>query len=371
MSNLFVGQLSSDAAAVAVIMAGGSGTRFWPASRNSFPKQFLSLAGSDRSLIQATSDRLRPLVGADGTMVVTSRSQMQLVREHLPDVAVLAEPIARNTAPCVGYAALRVLESVGDVPMIVLPADHYIREEQGLLEVCRRGAELARRRDVLITIGIPPSSPETGYGYIQAGPPLTSEDRSVLSVSRFVEKPDRATAETYLASGDYFWNSGMFIWRPSVVLSAISQHLPELAKSLEKIRHCMGSGSPESEIEAEFASIGPVSIDVGVMEKAENVAMMPGTSFSWSDIGSWDAWGDLMRRSGSDEQGNVLSGDVLAIDCNNLVAVAKERLIAAVGLNDVIIVEAGDAILVCPSSRAQDVKRIVEEIKRAGRQELL
>ncbi len=371
MSELFTGELTTKAKTVAVIMAGGSGTRFWPASRTSFPKQFLSLSGSERSLIQATADRLAPLVGSEATLVVTSRAQMELVHQHLPEAAVLAEPMARNTAPCVGYAALKVLESVGDVPMIVLPADHYIRREEGLVEVCRRAAQLATEQDVLITIGIPPTSPETGYGYIQAGEPFPGGDGAVRNVSRFVEKPDRATAEGYLASGDYFWNSGMFIWRPSVILAAISEHLPKLAGSLERIGACIRKSCPDSEIEAEFEAIDPVSVDVGVMEKAANVAMMPGTSFSWSDIGSWDAWADLMRSNSSDGSGNVVQGDVLAIDCTNLVAVAKERLIAAVGLDDVIIVEAGDAVLVCPSSRAQDVKRVVEEFKKSGRQELL
>lgn len=369
MSEFFFGKLSKQAGSVAVIMAGGSGTRFWPASRRALPKQFLALAGGRQTLIQAAAARLLPLVGEQATLVVTGRDYIPLVREQLPEAAALAEPVARNTAPCVAYAALSVLESAGDVPMIVVPADHFIRGEDELRGALLEAVEIAAGQDLLVTIGIAPTAPETGYGYIQAGGPR-SGCATALEVKRFVEKPDRATAERYLAAGDYFWNSGMFVWRPSTILAAIEQHLPSLGGALGELKRCMLAGD-SAKLSTVFSALEAVSIDFGVMEKARNVAMIPGASFEWSDIGSWDAWARLMRSGSKDAGGNVLQGDVLAIDCNNLVAVAKERLIAAVGLKDIIVVETGDAILVCPASRAQDVKTVVDELKKANRQKLL
>jgi len=378
MDKLFSGKLNKHSPAVAVIMAGGSGTRFWPLSRTNRPKQFLPLAGSDRSLIQATSDRIVPFVSEAGVLVVTASHQAELVRNQLPAAAVLSEPVAKNTAPCIGYAAIRVLHDVGDVPMLCMPADHLIKEEAELRKVLQAAAELAAKEDVIVTVGIKPTHPETGYGYIRRGAKKDGAANAgpVFSVESFVEKPDRPTAEKYLASGEYFWNGGMFVWRPSVALKEIRRHLPKLSAGLDEIAAIWKSGDGaggDARIAEIYASFESISIDFGIMERAENVLVISGEKFQWSDVGSWASWADEQAEK-LDADGNFTRGDVVMVDsrgCYVLGNGSRKKLIAGVGLKDLIIVETDDAILICSREHSQDVKQIVDGLKAKNRKELL
>ncbi len=378
MHRIISGKLKPGLPSVAVIMAGGSGTRFWPLSRTNFPKQFLALTGTERSLIQGTADRLESLTTRDGIMVVTAENQTGLVREQLPHVTVLSEPTARNTAACIGYAATLITHQVGDVPMICMPADHMVWGAEDLMRILGEGVELSAKDDVVVTIGIRPSSPETGYGYIHRGKPTSDAEDGVYHVKRFVEKPDRATAQSYLDSGDYFWNSGMFVWRPSVILSEMKKHLPELSAGLDQIAVLWGNEKDPQvyqQISEIYSSLQSISIDFGVMEKSTSVVMMSGSEFRWSDVGSWSSWVDVeLAKTG--EHGNFTRGDVVLIDSERCCVLGQKgdksrKLLAGVGLRDMIIVETEDAILVCHREQTQDVKKVVETLKANNRKELL
>lgn len=357
--------LRADADMVAVIMAGGSGTRFWPESRRSRPKQFLPLGTSDKSLLEATNERLQGLSEKVEVMVVTAEDQASLVAACLPQVSILSEPFPRNTAACLGFAAKRVLRDIGDVPMVCLPADHDIEGDEGLRQVFRQAAEHAKSSDVLVTIGIKPSHPETGFGYLECGERIGQAYR----VARFVEKPSREKAQSYLESGRYFWNSGMFVWRPSVVLNAIGAFMPRLSDTLEEIESCFDSIKEYEKIHQLYDGIEKKSIDFGVMEKAPNVLMVSGDSFAWSDVGSWQAWAE--RLSGKDPEGNAGLGDCVFVNCSDTAAKSKSKTIALVGLSGVVVVETDDALLVCAKDAAQDVKKVIEELEKRGRKELL
>lgn len=353
------GKLSRTCGCAAVIMAGGSGTRFWPMSRRSKPKQYLPLAEAGKSLIQATADRVKPLVGEDGVLVITAGDQAPLVHEQLPHAAIMVEPLARNTAACIGLAALQVLQDAGDVPMICLPADHLITAADRLLQIYRDAVELARSEDALITIGIKPTSPETGYGYIKRGPIRADCRAQVFEVAKFVEKPDRATAEQYLASGDFFWNSGMFVWRPTVILQAINKHLPALSAELSQIEKALSGPDALDVCSAAYSALKPVSIDTGVLEKAERVVMVSGEDLGWSDIGSWASWADIVRR-GLSAESNFIQGEGVSVESRGCTIVGGKRLIALVGLENAIVVDTEDCTLICSAEKSQDVKKLVD-----------
>ncbi len=365
---LSIGRLDPSAKFVTVIMAGGSGTRFWPMSRADKPKQFLPLSPDGRSLIQATADRLNGLAGS--LLVVTSLNQVPLVKEHLPNAKILAEPIPRNTAACIGYAAAKVLEEVGDVPMVCLPADHLISGVKELTRTLKRAIELTQKSDLLVTIGIPPSYPETGYGYIRRGEPLPSSEHS-YEVHSFVEKPSRERAMEYLSSGEYFWNSGMFIWRASVIWNALEQHLPKLSAGLANVRKLFAAGLPADDCRKLFSEMESISIDYGVMERAKNVVMLAGVGFRWSDVGSWSSWKDTLDDAHPTEAGNLTQGEVLLQNCKDTLAISSNKLIAGIGLESLIVVETPDAILVCHRDSAQDVKKLVDLLKEQKKTELL
>ena len=373
MSQIFVGSLPQNTARVAVIMAGGSGTRFWPLSRSSRPKQFLPLAGGAKSLLQATAGRVEALCSEDSVLVVTAEHQSALVREQLPQASVLCEPCARNTAACIGFAAIKVLHAVGDVPMLCLPSDHVVHGVDEIVSVYQDACALALEQEVLLTIGIRPTGPETGYGYIQRSEETVAMQSGspAWKVNRFVEKPDRQTAEQYLLSGEYFWNSGMFVWRPSVVLAAIEQFLPELSNVLDKISAAFDGPNEYDEIAKLYRSIDPVSIDVGIMERAQNVLMLPGEAFTWSDVGSWSSWSEARAEESADGDGNIAEGDAIFVGTRNTTLVGQRRLIAAVGTEDLIVVDTPDALLVCHRDKAQDVRVVVEELKKNSRSDLL
>jgi mannose-1-phosphate guanylyltransferase len=349
-----------------VILAGGSGTRFWPASRSHRPKQVLAIGpGGNEPLITRTARRVRSLSGIDRVLIATSENLIGATREalpELPETAFLAEPVARNTAACIGWASSLIHRRDQDALVMVLPSDHHVENEAGFLE-CVAIALDSARSGILTTIGLKPTRPETGYGYIDAGSEFAP---NVRKVRRFVEKPDREQAEVYVASDHYFWNSGMFFFKTSTLLSAIAEHMPELHEGLERINQAALRGAAEEHAETErvFQGLPSISIDYGVMEKMSELAVVPG-EFGWSDLGSWHTVWELGKK---DERGNVASKDSLLVDANNnLIHSASGRTVALVGVDDLCVVETDDAVLVVRRDRAQDVRQVVDELKRRGK----
>ena len=346
----------------AVIMAGGSGTRFWPKSTPSMPKQFLNLFG-ERTMLQNTVDRVSELIPIENVMVVTNDKYVDIVKDQLPgipDENVIAEVVAKNTAPCVAIAASILADKDDDSVMVVLPADHHITKPEKFIEFLSSAVKKAQNDNALVTIGIKPDKPETGYGYIHADESSTEvlEEKDVLGVHGFREKPDLETAREFLASGDFFWNSGMFIWKSSNVMKSIEAFLPDIHKLTQE---ASASGYGKDAIDHFYRSSESISIDYGIMEKANNVFVVPG-EFGWNDVGSWSAAYDL---SDKDEAGNhtASSDNVIVDSSNNYVSLASDKMIALVGVKNLTIVETGSAILVCDIDKAQDVKKVVDKLK--------
>lgn len=356
----------------AVIMAGGAGTRFWPASRTNRPKQLLALGGSKEALLTATVKRLAPLVTPDRVFIVTGAHLAEGTLKAVPDVPraqILCEPAARNTAPCIAWAAAVIARIDPDALVMVLPSDHFITDEPGfrrVLETATKSAEKGR----VSTIGIVPTRPETGYGYIEVGDDL---DDGAKSVARFVEKPDRARAEAFLAGKKHLWNAGMFFFRAADMKKLVAEHLPELAKGIDAIDDASKKGAAEEDatVKSVFPTLPSISIDHGVMEKAKGLAVVPG-SFGWNDVGSWQSAWELGEK---DEKENSLAPNAVAIDASrNLVrnlGANTKKVIALVGVEDLVVVETDDAILVLPRERAQDVKLVIEQLKKNGRTDVL
>ncbi len=348
----------------AVIMAGGSGTRFWPASRERFPKQFLPLGSDPReSLLAATVRRVSPIVANDRVWIATGahlREPTFAALPQIPKVNILAEPVARNTAPCVGWATWTIANSDPDALVMVLPSDSYVTDEPGFRQVAERALDAASK-GYLVTVGIVPTRPETGYGYIELGDAIGD---GVRRVARFVEKPNRQVAESYLAGGAHLWNAGMFFFTARAMKEAIATHLPALKECLDAV---FAEGGGDSAVAKHFPTMPKISIDNGVMEKAANIAVVPG-DFGWNDVGSWESAWDLATR---DVSGNALPQGSVAIDAErNLVremgAVAGKRVYALVGVSDLVVVETDDAVLILPRARAQDVRLVVEQLKVRG-----
>ncbi len=342
-----------------VIMAGGAGTRFWPLSRRHRPKQLLSLFGDDPMVTQ-TVRRFDGIVPPENILIVTSCTLAEAIREAVPGIPpenVLTEPMPRNTAPCIGLAAVTIRDRLGrdDEVLAVFPADHFIRD----VERFRRSVTSAAEQAVggaIVTIGIEPTVPETGYGYIRTGDDIGP---GILAADAFVEKPDRDTALRYVTNGNYLWNSGMFCFRIDTILEEIRRQLPELGTQLEDLAPAVASGD-EAALSDVFLRIAPVSIDYGVMEGARNVQVVP-ARFGWSDVGHWDA---LPSVSETDAEGNVCIGDVVAVDCHDSVLVGHDhRVLAAVGLERLVVVDTEDALLVAPRERVQEVREIVDRLK--------
>jgi len=344
----------------AVIMAGGSGTRFWPASRRDRPKQFLPITGGE-PMITETFRRLEGLVPAERVLVVTAESQAPLVREALPELPeenVVSEPAARNTAPCVGLAAWEVARRAESSLQVVLPADHVIHPRDAFQRTLRAAAEEAASGESLLTFGIRPDHPATGYGYIELGASVGSRDGiEVFDVARFVEKPDLERAKGFLAEGRFLWNSGMFVWRTDAIQAALQRFVPGISEGLERL-------SGGAALEDVYGALPAESIDTAVMERAANVRVLP-IDYRWSDVGSWAALPDVHE---ADAAGNypVLSGDARleTENASGCVAYADSpgELIALVGVRDLVVVRTGRTTLVCPRERAQDVKRLVERL---------
>ena len=353
----------------AVIMAGGRGERFWPQSRISRPKQFLSLTNDGETMIQKTVTRLASLVDINDVFVVTNKNYLELVNEQLPGLPaenVIAEPAARNTAPCIGLAAGIINKKYNeDAVMIVLPSDHFIKFNAMFIDVLKQAVKVAEHGQSLVTIGITPTYPETGYGYINfSGKGLENGEYEVV---RFVEKPDYEKAKQYVNSGEYLWNSGMFVWKTSSILKNIERFLPDMYKGLEEIYVAYGTENFVPKLERGFPLLKSESIDFGVMEKADNIYTSPG-SFGWDDVGSWLA---IERINKTNEYGNFVKGDVVSIDTKNSTIVGNNKMIAAVGLENIVIVDTNDALLVCSKGSTQDIKRVTEHLKICNRSELL
>jgi len=340
----------------AVILAGGSGTRFWPLSRAKRPKQFLPLV-TGRTLLAETFLRVEPLCAVDRTWVVCGKDHVQGVREALPALPathLVVEPAARNTAPAIGLACVHALREDPQATLLVLPSDHHIARPEPFREALSLAARACQGGD-LLTLGIQPSRPETGYGYLKRGPEKTP---GVFAVDAFVEKPDAKTAQRYVADPAYSWNAGIFVFRADAMLGALRRHLPKVHEGL------VNGG--------DFASLQSVSIDYGVMEPesqtTRRIALVPG-DFGWSDVGSFAA---LPEVRALDARGNAVAGDALAIDCDDCVVLSEgKRLVAAVGLRGLCVIDAGDALLVVPRDRAQDVRAVVDALKAQGRGEKL
>ncbi len=354
----------------AVIMAGGRGERFWPRSRRNMPKQFLDLTG-DRTMLQMTVDRIRPLVPAERVFVATGREYAGLVLDQLPDLSsanLILEPEGRDTAPCIGLAALCVEKVDPGAVMLVLPADHLIEKEAEFRDLLLAAARVANAGDALVTLGISPTSPETGYGYIQCGKQSRQVDgRPVYKVERFTEKPDFETARRFLADGEYLWNSGMFIWKASAIRSAVGRYLPDLHAGLEEIRPAIGNPEEEEVLAAVFPRLRKVSIDYGVMERAEEVYVLR-ADIGWNDVGAWTA---LERFHETDERGNLLRGEGVLIDTVACTIDAPGKLVAAVGLEDLVIVDTPDALLVCRKDKVHEIKLVIAKLKEQGKSEYL
>lgn len=344
----------------AVIMAGGIGSRFWPLSRRDRPKQFISLL-DESTLIQNTSARLESVVPANQRYVVTNERYVDQTRSQLPALPkenILAEPIGRNTAPCITYAAMKLYAADPEAVMIVLPADHVITDVERFHQVLGVGIEAAAERGALVTIGIEPTYPATGYGYIQFDPEDDGDSDEPRSryVKTFAEKPNLATAERFLDSGDFLWNSGMFIWTAESILDAVERHLPDVHEAFRPLRDVIGTDKEHDTLDKIFRSCPSISIDYGVMERADKVYVVPG-SFGWSDVGDWRAVYDLASKN---EHGNSIQGNAILHDSSRCLIQAGDRLVALVGVHDMIVVDTEDALLVCHRDSTQRVKNVVD-----------
>lgn len=350
-----------------VVMAGGGGTRFWPLSRQALPKQLLSLNGKEL-MINETIHRIQKAIALDDIFVVTGQNQSNEMASALEGEIrldhMLLEPSARNTAACIGYAAFEILKKYGDGIMCVFPSDHYIGNTDHFLKTLETAIAAAEEQDRLVTIGIQPEYPATGYGYIQYDKNETSPVKKVLS---FREKPDAVTAKRYLESGSYLWNSGMFIWKATTIIDSYQKLLPSVYDYLTRIAEAMGTPHEDETIREVYPRMPSISIDYGILEHAEDVLVVPG-NFIWNDVGSWDNLGVFHQE---DENGNIVNGHLVQIDTSNCICYAKDKLIATIGIENLVIVEAGDALLVCDRNRVQEVKKIVERLEQEGKKEYL
>ncbi len=380
----------------AVILAGGSGTRFWPLSRETYPKQMLQIVGED-TLIRQTIKRIDGLVSPDHIWIVTTEDKAQDIKFHLEPlgsvtkkIQFIKEPTGKNTGPAIGLAAIYLSHLSRESIMIVMPSDHAIPDTEKFISDLRTAIEGAME-GYLVTLGIRPNRPETGYGYIKIDRLSKTEQDGLLKVERFVEKPDLETARRYVSEGGYFWNTGIFVWKTSKILSEIEKHLPELNQTLKEIESLLFDSAKLSRLEKPkkpdklnkpnklnepnernklnelYASLESISIDYGIMERSPNVLVVPAT-FEWSDLGSWTALDEMIRK---DDAGNIVKGNTVDIGSQNSTIFAGERLIATIGLKDMVVVDTPDATLVTHKERVQEVRKIVEDLKKNGREEHL
>ena len=346
----------------AVIMAGGKGERFWPKSRTNLPKQFLNISGS-KSMIQQTISRLEKLIDISHIFIVTNELYAELIRAQIPSLPaenIIIEPIGKNTAPCLGVASIIIEEKFPDSTMVVLPSDHIIENVEGFINIIKTAVEVAQLNGNLVTLGVQPTYPETGYGYIESlDQKLQINEMDVFRVRQFVEKPDYDTAKSYLDAGNFYWNSGIFIWKTKVIRQYIQEFMPDMHDVLETMKAAFKESDRDEVIKKEFIRMPDQSIDYGIMEKANNIYVIP-CIFGWDDVGSWTA---LDRINERDENGNVIKGNILNLDTKRCIIESNGKLIATLGIEDLIIVETEDVTLICSKDKAQEVKLLLKELR--------
>ncbi len=335
----------------AVILAGGSGTRFWPASRKSHPKQFLKFAG-EKTLFQQALMRISPQIGGSRIFIVTNAAYRKTVERQIssfriPRTNVLLEREPKNTAPAIAWAAAKIYKKDPEAIMAVLPSDHLILNRKNFQQALGRAVGLAQK-NYLVTLGIVPTRPETGYGYLQ-----TVREKGILTVRKFTEKPSLSKANAFIRKKNYFWNSGMFVWKASVVLAELKKHLPEVYR-------LVGGRTCSAYMGSVWSRMPNVSIDYGILEKAKNVAAVPAFDIGWSDLGSWESLAEVLSK---DKRGNIFKGNIVAIDCKNTLAWGQTRMIAPLGLDSMIIIDTPDALLVCSKKYSQGVRDIVNKLR--------
>lgn len=345
------------------IMAGGIGSRFWPMSRTSYPKQFLDILNTGRTLIQSTHDRFKKFIPLENIYVVTSEEYVEIVRDQLPEIPaqnIVAEPSRKNTAPCIAYISYKLQQLNEKGTLICAPADHIILDDTAFTKVCLEAMSFVKAHKALITLGIKPTHPNTGYGYIQFEQQPASDN--VYKVKTFTEKPNAELAKTFVSSGEFLWNAGIFVWQVNNIVAAFEKHLPELAEIFEAEKNSFNTEKEKSAIEKIYPLCTNVSIDYAVMEKAENVYIIP-SSFGWSDLGTWNSAHENMEK---DYLGNAVSGsEVMVIDAtHNMVHVPNNKLVLLQGMNDYIIVDTEDVLMICKKEKEQEIKQYVAEIKR-------
>jgi mannose-1-phosphate guanylyltransferase len=354
MSNVYV-----------AIMAGGIGSRFWPQSRTAKPKQFLDILNTGQTLIQLTYSRFLGLVPKENIYVVTSEDYLELVKEQLPNVTdeqILKEPVRRNTAPCIAYACDKIYAKDKDATVVITPSDHIILESDKFLDIIGKCVKFVSANECLVTIGMKPTKPSTGYGYIQFEEETKSED--FHKVKTFTEKPSLDIAKTFLKSGDFLWNSGMFVWKAKTLLEAVKTYLPEIHEAFRDGVNHYNKESEKAFIREAYSQCTNISVDYGIMEKADNVYTIP-AQFGWSDIGSWDSLYEVYEH---DYLGNAVAGKNVKIydSANNMIMVPEGKLVVLQGLRDYCVVDTGDVLLVCEKAQEQEIKQITVDLKVAN-----
>jgi len=346
----------------ALIMAGGGGERFWPCSRQASPKQLLKIFGA-RTMLQETAYRVSPLVPRDRLLIITTKAQAPQIRRQLPGVprqSVVAEPFGRDTAACIALGAALIMDRDPEAIMIVLPADHVIKDRKKFIVNLRDACRVAKERNCLVTFGITPTGPVTGYGYIRRGRWLPSGLATAFArVEEFTEKPDRATAARYLRRGDYLWNSGIFVWKAAVIVEEFKKQMPDLYRCYLEIMRALRMPRWERVLARLYGRLKKISIDYGVMERAENV-MMAQADFDWDDAGSWLA---IERHFAADGNGNIVMGDNITLNSSGCIVMSDGGIVGCLGLKDTIVIRTPDAVLVCHRNAAQDIKKIVQQLR--------
>ena len=379
-----------------LIMAGGKGERFWPKSRISLPKQFLCLTDDKKSMIRLTVERILRLTDYDDIFIATGEMYKDLVRKHLPEIPeenIICEPEGKNTAPCIGLGAAHIYtkyaDQADDTVMMVLPSDHLVKQDDIFVQTLEAACDTAYTGDKLVTIGITPTYAETGYGYIRFEKNRSNEADPgipVYPVREFAEKPDADTAAKYLEDGRFLWNSGMFIWRMDTIRKAFKKYLPDTFENLERIRNTIGSEAYEDTLRHEFADIGSESVDYGIMEKADNIFILPGR-FGWDDVGSWPS---LARVNVTDPRGNLVRGQCVLLDTDNCIIEnigtnitysadhgdftadnPGDRLVAVLGMKDTVVVNTDDVVLVAQKDKCGDIKKLLQDLRNADMERLL
>lgn len=353
-----------------VIMAGGKGTRFWPLSREVLPKQYLKIVGKE-SLIQLTIKRLKPLIPIKNILIISNKNQKKEIKKHLPflpEENLIFEPVSKNTAPCIGLAALYLKERDPNGIMAVFPSDHMIQNQKNFLSALSLAVEIAKKGDYMITLGIKPKRAETGYGYIHYDKKLAKIEKSnVYSVLKFTEKPGKKKAERFLKEGSHLWNAGIFVFSINTILRMFKKHLPEIYQSLLPLQNYFNTPKEKMAIARAYSKIKEISIDYGIMEKANNVLVIP-CDFPWNDVGSWNSLKEILSK---DKSQNVIIGKHIGLRTKDTIIYSPDKLVATVGLDNLIIVETKDTLLVCHKDNAQDIKKITELLSKKGKKRYL